>query len=73
MNLVINERNLSSWWCNAFGVQGPIAERHRASPPTNRESNRETKGKRFWRERVAHRTWEDDGGSVGKALLRVAR
>ena len=73
MNLVMKERNLSYGWCDAFGVQPPIAEHHRASPPTSRETTREMKGKRFWREWVAHRAWEDDGGSVGQDLRRVAR
>ena len=69
MNLVMNERNLNNWWCNALRTQAPIVHSHRASPTTHRE----IWGKRMWREWAAHRTWEDDGGSVGQDLRRVAR
>ena len=61
MNSLMNERNLSNRWPDLFHTPVAIVHSQHALPTTLRETTR----KPLWREWVAHRTWEDDGGSVG--------
>lgn len=68
MNWVMKERNSSNWRHDAFRTRAPIV--HSQRDPS--AMHRETRGKAFSREWVAHRTWEDDGGSVGRDRRRNA-
>ena len=69
MNLLMNERNLGNWGSDAFRTPDPIVQIHHEFPATLRE----TRGKPLWREWVAHRTWEDDGGGAGQDRRRCPR